>query len=222
MRMPSLKQRRSLEKACTTYEGSLTAAIPYLEARGIDETTAKEHRLGVVTSPEPGHEQATGRLCIPYMNKAGVIGLKFRCMQAHDCKQSGCQKYLSLPGQEIYLYNVAAVDTDSPIIHIAEGELDAIVLSRVLNQPAIGVPGSAAWREHHPWHFRGFTAVLIWGDGDKAGADFARAVRKKITAAEIIPMPPGHDVNSLLLEAGADAIKKLAGQDDTEQDCTHG
>lgn len=214
MRMPSQKQRRSLEKATARYEGQLELASGYLLARGIEVATARRWRLGVCSEPEVGHESAIGRLAIPYTNRLGVIGIKFRCMSGHVCKEHQCPKYLAPLGQELYLFNVTAVDDDGSTIHITEGELDAVVLAEVLGEPVVGVPGASAWRPHHPWHFRGFERVLVWADGDKAGQDLARMLRKELPAAEIVTMPQGCDVNSVYVERGAEAIRKLAGEDE--------
>lgn len=140
--------------------------------------------------------------------------MKFRCLADHDCKEAKCPKYLAPLGQEPYLYNVAAVDEEADTIHITEGELDAIVLATVLGQPVVGLPGANAWRPHHPWHFRGFARVLVWADGDKAGQDLARMLRKELSAAEIVTMPQGQDVTDVFVQLGAEGIIKLAGEDD--------
>ncbi len=214
MRMPSVKQRKSLERATARYEASLPIANGYLQGRGITPEMARAARLGVCSDPEVGHEQSLGRLSIPYVNKAGVIGIKFRCIAEHNCKENNCPKYLAPLGQDVYLYNILAVEDEASTIHITEGELDALVLAHVLSEPAVGVPGASSWKGHHPWHFRGFERVLVWADGDKAGQDLARLLRKEIPAAEIVTMPERQDVNSLYVSHGADALKRLAGEDD--------
>lgn len=203
-----------MEKATTRYQAQVGAAIGYLGERGITAATAERWRLGVCSEPEPGHEASLGRLAIPYINRLGVIGIKFRCLAAHSCKAESCPKYLAPLGQEPYLYNVLAVETSAGTIHITEGELDAVALAETLGEPAVGVPGASAWRQHHPWHFRGFERVLVWADGDKAGQDLARMLRKELSTAEIVTMPDGHDVSSLLMQSGPDVIRKLAGEDD--------
>lgn len=173
-------------------------------------------RLGVVASPEPGHENAIGRLCIPYINRAGVAAVKFRCLVNHDCKAEHCAKYTQPLGQETYLFNVLAVEDDATQIHITEGEFDAIILTSVLGEPAVGLPGATQWKQHYPWHFKGFDRVLVWPDGDKAGQDMASKVRKELPNAEIVGMPAGFDVTSLYLEAGEGALHKLAGEDEED------
>lgn len=214
MRMPSPRQLKSLEKATTLYEAELIQAAAYLRGRGIDAATAKVARLGVVDSPEPGHEHAKGRLSIPYVNKLGVIGLKFRCVAGHDCKAEGCPKYIIPNGQDEYLYGVADADADADTLHVTEGELDCIILKQVLQEPCVGLPGASVWAAHHPWHFKGWPRVLCWADGDKAGQDMTRRLRKDIPGLECVPMPSGHDVNSLFLDQGAEAIKRLAGMEE--------
>lgn len=216
MRMPSPRQLRSLEKATQIYEGNLAAVTAYLTGRGLTLETALAARLGAVLSPEPGHEHAAGRLSIPYTNKLGVIGLKFRCVVGHDCKAESCPKYIIPNGQDEYLYGVSDADIDADTFHITEGELDRLILKQVLGEPVVGLPGASVWAPHHPWHFKGWSRVLSWADGDKAGQDMNRRLRKDIPGLETVPMPSGHDVNSLLLWQGAEAIKRLAGMEDEE------
>lgn len=220
MRMPSKRQLRSLEKATVAYETELGLAIPYLIDRGISLETAHAARLGVVVSPEAGHEIAQGRLCIPYVNKIGVIGLKFRCLQGHDCKAVDCPKYIVPVGQDEYLYGLVDVDEDSDVIHICEGEIDRLIVKQVLGEPAVGIPGATKWggvpTAHWPWHFKGWGRVLCWADGDKAGRDMANRIRKDIANVEVVPIPSGHDVNSVFLELGAEAIRKLAGLEEDD------
>lgn len=217
MRMPSRKQLRSLEKATTTYQTEVSKAQTYLEGRGFSDETILAARFGVVTSPEPGHEYAVGRLSIPYTNKLGVIGLKFRCIIGHDCKAENCPKYVIPMGQEEYLYGVLDVDEDADTLHVTEGELDRWILKQVLGEPTVGLPGASVWAPHHPWHFKGWSRVLCWADGDKAGQDMVRRVRKDVQSLESVPMPSGHDVNSLFLEQGADAIRRLAGLEEEQE-----
>lgn len=214
MRMPSASQRKSLERAVTKYEAEIPIALDYLAARGITKEMAAEWRLGVVYSPEPGHEAAIGRLCIPYQNKLGVIGVKFRCLQAHECKTEKCPKYINPLGQESYLFNVLSTEADADTIHLCEGELDTVILAHVLNEPVVGLPGAQNWKPHYPFHFKGFDRVLVWADGDKAGEDMGRMVRKEVPNAEIVLMPTGYDVSEIYSEMGAEALRKLAGLED--------
>lgn len=217
MRMPSGRQLKSLERATEKYQTEVETARTYLEGRGFTAATILAARLGVVTSPEPGHEHAQGRLSIPYVNKLGVIGLKFRCIVGHDCKAESCPKYIIPVGQDEYLYGVLDADADADTLHITEGELDRWILKQVLGEPVIGLPGASVWAAHHPWHLKGWPRVVSWADGDKAGQDMNRRIRKDVQHLECVPMPSGHDVNSLFLEQGAEAIRRLAGlEEETE------
>lgn len=221
MRMPSASQRRSLDRAATAYQSNLILADSFLRARGVDLATANQWRLGVVSLPEPGHEHAIGRLSIPYINRAGVMALKFRCLADHACKEHDCTKYLAPQGQETYIFNVAATDTASRRIHICEGELDAVVLEEALGEPAVGIPGASMWQPHWVCHFRGFDQVIAWPDGDKAGRDLGNRLRKEIEAVEVVSMPAGKDVTNVYLEAGTVALRALAGIEDYSPEVAH-
>lgn len=165
-------------------------------------------RLGVVASPEKGHETYIGRLVIPYLDKLGVYGLKFRCIQPHDCKSVNCAKYLQPDGQEVGLYNCVDLDSTHPNVHITEGEFDCMILSDALGEPVVGIPGTDAWLDHWPSHFSdGWERVSFWADGDKPGRAMAKRWRKDINNIDIINMPNGEDVNSVAVTQGYSALK---------------
>lgn len=211
MRMPSAAQRRSLARAAATYQEHWTEASGYLADRGITEEMAGKWRLGVVRSPEPNHEAYVGRLAIPYINYIGVVGFKFRCIRDHDCKTDSCDKYMCPDGQPVFLFNMTAVDTTRTTIHITEGEIDCLILSEVLaGEPVVGIPGAKQWPSHWTAHFRGFERVLLWSDGDRAGREMVKRVREFVPMVERVPIPSGHDVNSLFRAEGAEAVRGLA------------
>lgn len=216
MRMPSVAQMKSLETAVQNYSQNLLSATGFLADRKLlDLDVIDRWRLGVVEEPEPGHEQYIGRLCIPYLNRAGVTGLKFRCLYNHDCKSEGHEKYLALPGQNVLLYNVVACDSTRDTIHVTEGEIDCWTLSAIFPEdPVVGCPGAGQWQPHWPAHFRGFDRVLVWPDGDKPGANMGDRWRKEIQAAEVVRVPRGHDVTSLYVAEGREVFLKLAGAEE--------
>jgi DNA primase len=207
-RLPSQRQRRSLAKAQKQYATNRTLASGFLNARGIGDEWAERWGLGVVTSPLPSHERFRGRLCIPYRNRSGVIGLKFRCLNMHDCKTEGHGKYDQPAGQTQSLFNILAVDRSEQEIHVTEGEMDCIVLSEVLGQPVVGVPGVDQWHDHWVTHFRGFDQVILWQHGDKAGRAMGVTWGQRV-GVELVELPLGHDVNSYYVEFGPAKLKAL-------------
>lgn len=202
-----------LEQATARYEAAVSEVLPYLAQRGIDPTAAAAARLGVVLDPEPGHDEFYGRLSIPYLTRAGVVNLKFRCIEDHDCKQEGHPKYLGLHGGEgkPRLYNVNAFFARSSIIGIAEGELDALVLSHYAGLPTVGCPGVSTWQSHFPRCFQGYGLTLIFADGDDPGRQWARMIAKQVNPCRVLTMPEGMDVNDMYLIEGADGLRKRAG-----------
>lgn len=209
MQTPSVEQRRFFEQAASTYQQDLqgdTAAQAYLTARGLAPAAAM-FRLGVVGRPLVGHERVAGRLAIPYLTPAGVVNMQFRCMKAHDCKAEGCRKYLKIEGLDSNLYNVLDLKKPSPVICVTEGELDAITLS-ICGLPAVGVSGVNGWKPHFQRCLGDYSTIYAVADGDEAGAGFVSKLAGEARARPV-RMPAGEDCNSLYLQGGADALRKL-------------
>lgn len=193
-----------MDQAAEAFEMCRPLAERYLGSRGITPEIAKVHRLGVVGSEAHGYDKDAGRLAIPYIDRLGVYGFKFRCIAGHDCKELKCPKYTNPAGQELTLYNVLALDSDAETLHITEGELDAVILSSVVPDPVVAIPGASLWKKHFPFHLAGFTRVLVWADGDEPGAKMAERVTNACPQAEVFQLPPGEDVNSMFLKEGGE------------------
>lgn len=207
-----------LEKATARYSQHIGEAAEYLGKRAITEASWTSFRLGVVPAdPEPGHELTVGRLAIPYITRAGVVGIKFRCMQHEDCKMAPIKhaKYLGLTGRAGHprLYNPNAFFDSSPAIAVCEGEIDAMVLHGQCGIPAVGYPGTSAWGQNKFWTrcFSGYDRVLVLADGDDAGREAAKGVARSLDNATVIHLPDGEDTNSLYAREGAEGIKKRLG-----------
>lgn len=212
MSRPSDLRRSSLEKATAQYAQLLDEAAGYLSARGVRKETAAAARLGVVRDPVPGHELFTGRLSIPYLTRAGVVDMKFRCIDDHDCKAVSCPKYLALPNSDSHLYNVASFFAGGDVIAVCEGELDALVLFHEVGVPAVGCPGVQRWESHFSRCFSDYAKVIIPADGDTAGKDFAGRLSRELGPAAVpVFLPDGHDVNSLFLAEGKDGVLTRLG-----------
>lgn len=211
--MHSQEQSRSLLEVVTHYNKSLNEeAERYLEGRGISRQVADTFLLGVVTDPTNGHEGHTGWLSIPYITASGsCVGVKFRRLD------DGKPKYGAPTGQKAHLYNVADIIIDSASVVVCEGELDTVIVSGVLNMPAVGVPGVAAWKPHFAKLLAGYDWVYIVGDNDvkedgsNPGAEFSRRVQSEITNGIIVSLPPQMDINDYYLANGIDATVHLLG-----------
>jgi DNA primase len=201
-------QRTFFELAATTYQHDLagdTSAQGYLASRGLGPAALATFRLGVVRRPLAGHEQYASRLAIPYLTPAGVINLRFRCLQSHEC--DGHPKYLSADGAGTNLFNVLDLKKDSSFICVAEGEIDTISLS-LAGLPAVGVPGVDAWQKHFSRCLEDFEVIYAFGDGDKAGSKFSSFLARE-TRARPIRMPNGKDCNDIFREGGAAGLRAL-------------
>ena len=147
-----------------------------------------------------------GFLAIPYLRPAhaGIsVSIRFRCIEDHDHRGHG--KYMTAPGDRPRLFNTVDLLKPSPIIAITEGEIDAITAS-VCGIPAVGVPGAQSWQPYFREPFLGYREVYVLADGDDAGMQMANAVGKSLPNAKVVPMPPGYDVNSLVVSRGRQVL----------------
>lgn len=221
-RLLARSSRASLTRSTEKYADALAGpagerCATYLADRGIHLEldlpleVGNPWMLGFVDEPDAEHEDMRGRLSIPYLvPRGGPVGMKFRCLREHDCKESGCMKYLSHTGMGQRLFGVDNLSAPGETIGITEGELDAIVCSD-LGIPAVAVPGVKGWRPEWRHLFEGFPRVLIFGDGDKAGRAFAGQLAEQIFGSRAVHMPDGHDVTSFVLAQGGDALRERAG-----------
>lgn len=205
-------QKRSFTAAAERYHETVRGAASYLGPRGLwDRSITDSYLLGHVTEPAAGDEDFTGRLVIPYLTPSGVVNLKFRCIEAHDCKAVEHHvKYLGYSGAGDRMYNVAALRDAGDRIHIAEGELDALSAT-VAGFHAVGISGASKWQPHYSKLVEDFDDVVVFADGDKAGRDFAKHVRSELNNARIVYFPEGEDANSLLAARPVAEFADLVG-----------
>ena len=212
MQRLSESQRSFLRVATLRYSRSLPGSKgeEYLATRGLMFQSIRgevdRFMLGYVEDPLPGHEMYRGMLAIPYLRWSqqhgwAVVSIRFR--RIVDGQGGG--KYLTQAGDRPRLYNTMALLAHSSRIAITEGEIDAIT-AQICGVPAVGVPGAQAWREHFREPFLGYRDVFILADGDDPGLQFANTVASTLSNAKVIPMPPGHDVNSLVIGQGKQAL----------------
>jgi DNA primase len=115
---------------------------------------------------------------------------------------------MSLPDEPTRLYQATPVRRIGAHGHVAEGELDALVLVQC-GLSAVGLPGATAWQPRHTEMLSGCGRLHTWGDPDKAGRELNDTVCKQIRQAQPARLTIG-DVTETYLTAGADAIHELA------------
>lgn len=195
-----------LEQAAVAYNGQISSAAVYLAGRGISEKAAHTHLLGYVAEPVIGHEDMQGRLAIPYITPTGIVDIRFRAVTPETTP-----KYLSRSGAEQHIYNVSAFQEDSDFIAVCEGEIDTIITHSMCGIPAVGMPGSQAWKDWQARAFHDYRKVFVLTDGDNAGKEMGKKIMQAIDVAVVVSMPDGMDVNEVYLNEGADGIRKRIG-----------
>jgi DNA primase len=212
--LPSQKIAEYQEAATlfqTAFAGSPQAK--YVAGRGISEKAAAALRLGTVGDGIEGFEQFRNRLAVPYLNmRKQVTGFKFRSLDPESDN-----KYLAMDGFETTLYNIQALGTPGGVLCLNEGEADVWSMT-TLGIPAVGVPGVNSWKPHHKRLLDGFT-VLYWPHDDKAGHQFAKALKQDLPEVVMCGIPGGlNDINEALMAGYGDRIREMVSVYTTKED----
>ncbi len=198
----SNSHRQFLLQAAQQYASQIHLATEYLATRNLSVAEAQRFHLGVVKDALPGHEQYLGRLAIPYITPSGVVDIRFRTLGDID------PKYMGMPGAKTSMFNAQTVLTASDYICVTEGEIDCITVSVKTTHPAVGIPGANNWKPFYSKILDDFDTVIVLADGDSAGMDFGKKVSRELGNVNIVQMPEGHDVNSIVMLEGAEFINE--------------
>ncbi|HET8767594.1 MAG TPA: hypothetical protein VFM86_09745 [Pedococcus sp.] len=129
-------------------------------------------------------------------------------------------KYLFMPGINKRLFGLDDVASAGTEIHITEGHPDRMSL-KACGLHAVGVAGVNAWKAYHSRIFAGFERVYYWQQSDDKGQSegLGERIRASLGGVGVIfvSAPPGHDVNSYLVEAGRQAVLDLVPRDDDSE-----
>ncbi|MEV0823882.1 toprim domain-containing protein [Nonomuraea rubra] len=186
-------------------------AEEYLTSRALTPDSIRSFQLGYVADSMPGHEPYAGRLAIPYLSPDRVtLQIRFRRIGDGDGA-----KYLTVPGDTPRPFNTRALELDSPIICICEGEMDAITATQAA-LPAIAIPGVSAWRKEWALALHQYDHVFVLADNDDKGQGkkLGETIAKHSDNVRIVLMPEGHDVNSFVQEHGSQALLEKVGIND--------
>jgi hypothetical protein len=196
----STSQRNFLLQATQRYAAAIEKAEPYLSSRQLSVDEAKVFLLGVVEDPLPGHEPYKGRLAIPYITPSGVVDIRFRAIGNDD------PKYMGLVGAKTTMFNTQACFVADKYICVTEGEFDCIMMSSKTIHPTVGIPGANNWKPHYAKILDDFDIVIVLADGDAAGLEFGKKISRELGNVNIVSMPEGEDVNSMMIKQGSEWI----------------
>lgn len=207
---PNMKMMQMRTDAASLYHECLkgSPAEEYLDERGL-LSGAELFQLGYVKTPAPGHDDKfVGMLSIPYVTPSGVVGFKFRRINGDG------KKYLAPAGQKMHIFNVQSLIDAIEVVLIVEGELDAIAAT-LSGHPAIAIGGTNGWRGIFGRCLDGVGKILIITDNDKKedgsnpGQDLAKKLAEEIPNGIRVSLPYGEDINSTILNYGAQHFTDL-------------
>jgi DNA primase len=203
----SSSQRQFLLLATQRYAATIGTAEEYLLSRQLSVEEANIFHLGVVEDPMPGHEPYKGRLAIPYITPSGVVDIRFRALTPEQEP-----KYLGLVGSKTTMFNTQALFVADKYICVTEGEFDCIMMSVKTTHPTVGIPGANNWKPHYAKLLDDFETVIVLADGDAAGLEFGKKISRELGNVNIISMPDGEDVNSMMIKKGSTWIDERIEQ----------
>lgn len=209
----ALEYAKQLQKG--TGQAGQRMTIRYLREHGFDQAMAEKYQLGYVGEPMDREDMRfRGMLCIPYMTRAGVLVIKYRCPAKHDHREHG-GKYGQYLGQPARLFNTQAFFDADETIGMAEGEMDSGAATEHLGVPTLGIPGVDSWTLHgRIWKLalKDYSNILVFADGDTAGLSLARTVASDIgSRAKIVKCDADQDVASMIAKGQAELLKSRAG-----------
>jgi DNA primase len=106
------------------------------------------------------------------------------------------------------MYNAQAVLTAEGYICVTEGEIDSITTIVKTGHPAVGIPGANNWKPHYTKILDDFETVIVLADGDAPGLEFGKKISRELGNVNIVQMPEGHDVNSIVLQEGGEWLNE--------------
>ena len=198
----SNSQRAFLLQATEQYAQHIHLAEEYLSSRHLSVDEARKFHLGIVKDALPGHESYKNRLAIPYITPSGVVDIRFRTLNNNPDEP----KYMGIPGAKTTMFNAQTVLTAGNYICVTEGELDTIILEAKTTHSSIGIPGVNNWKPYYSKILDDFETVIVLADGDNAGLEFGKKLSRELPNVNLMQMPEGHDVNSIIVQEGKEWI----------------
>lgn len=213
--VPSTAMRGILETAVQQYEQQLPGSPgeSALLTRGLSLETIRAFLLGFVRDPLMGHDDYKNYLAIPYLTRAGPVGMRFKRIATHG------PKVLAILGSQVLPYNVASLVNSRVPLFLCEGEPDTWAATEA-GMNALGIPGVSSydplWRRllrHHP-------DIRILQQGDTKIPEGMKvtpavALTKSVISSGVylkaIRFPDGMDVNDMLLRDGAARLREFCG-----------
>lgn len=211
LRPLSASQQRTLETLVQSSQEQLTAdGAEWLWERGVDVREVDTYRLGEVVDPPPGFSKYRGMICIPYLGlDRKPKQVRFRCYQDHDHKAHYHGKYMSMADEPPRMFNVSAIQRAGSVLHVAEGEFDAIILNRC-RMDAVAIPGASLFQGRHREMLKGFNTVYLWADPDDAGVEMARKLQSLLRNVVHVPLSSGDVTDTYKLGGETALIEALA------------
>jgi len=179
----------------------------FFAARGLEHGTVQRFGLGYTGEwGRTAQGDVRHSLVIPYEDGLGNL----RYVRFRPLRPNAKPKYITPGDQKAHLFAVRALDNDT--VHVAEGELDAMILWQI-GLKAVAVPGSQTFRPMWRHLFRQphvRRAVLVL-DPDKAGMSASKRLYdllSDVCDTSVASLPKGMDVNDVYLKYGAETLKE--------------
>ncbi len=194
--------------------------LRYLQNRGFDEAAAERAGLALARRDKSGHyDRFRGRLMFPIQDTMGrPIGFGGRALRKEDNP-----KYLNSPETAIFhkrevvygLHLAKDAARERGEVAVVEGYTDAILAHQAGFPWFVSTLGTAFGAEHAKTLSRIASRLLVFFDGDAAGAsanrrglvEAGRAGMALFKELKVALLPDGLDPADLVVQKGAPALK---------------
>lgn len=187
-----------------------SGAATWLESRGITMAEAGRYGLGYVDGWRTfadGHKLPPG-LIIPRWKPGDMTLTAVNVYLAKEARQNG-QRRRMVKGSQARSWFGGHLVGDAQTVIITEGELDALLLSRLFlsHAPdwAVITPGSVTTMPDDLSLLDGRQVVLTF-DNDDAGQTAVKTWQERIPGARVVTVPQGKDITDLWKLSGDDGM----------------
>lgn len=182
-----------------------SAAVAYLEKRGISQAIAEKYQITTKTGSD-------NILVFPFINGKEISLIKYRKIDFDPSRDAN--KEWSEKGGKPILFGMAQCNMNNDTLITAEGQIDSLSIAEAGIENAVSVPTGAngfTWVPYCWDWMQNFKTIIIFGDHEKGRItlleDFAKRFKCCIKHVREEDYKDCKDANEILLKYGKEQVR---------------